>query len=71
MQHFEAPRSWVGSKGVNIFGLLLQLMNLMELLAATTASHPHGGPAPTNAETFNGQSKQAGQLAKTLSPIIE
>ncbi|MFM5556294.1 hypothetical protein [Aeromonas veronii] len=56
---------------MNILGLLLQLMNLMELLAATTASHPHGGPAPTNAETFNGQSKQAGQLAKTLSPIIE
>lgn len=71
LQHFEAPRSWMGSEGVNIFGLLLQLMNLVEQLAATTASHTHGGPAPTNAETFNGQSKQAGQLAKTLSPIIE
>ena len=45
--------------------------DLVELLAATPASHTHGGAAPTNAETFNGQSKQTGQLAKTLSPIIE
>jgi hypothetical protein len=71
LQHFEAPRSWMGSEGVNIFGLLLQLMNVVEQLAATAASHNHGWPAPTNAETFNGQSKQAGQLAETLSPIIE
>ncbi|PKQ80086.1 hypothetical protein AOX56_12585 [Aeromonas sobria] len=71
LQHFEAPSSWMGSEGVNIFGLLLQLMNLVEQLAATAASHNHGGPAPTNAETFNGHSKQAGVLAATLSPIIE
>lgn len=71
LQHFEAPRSWMGSEGVNIFGLLLQLMNLVEQLAAATAGHTHGGPQPTNAGTFTGQSQQAGQLAATLSPIIE
>lgn len=71
LQHYDAPRSWMGTEGVNIFRLLLELMNVVEQLAASAASHNHGGPVPTNAETFNGQSKQAGQLAKTLSPIIE
>ncbi|WP_265324407.1 hypothetical protein [Aeromonas veronii] len=41
------------------------------MAATTTSHHTHGGPTPTNADTFNSQSKQAGQLAKTLSPIIE
>ncbi|MFM5336737.1 hypothetical protein ACET97_09335, partial [Aeromonas enteropelogenes] len=71
LQHFEAPRSWVGTEGVNIFGLLLQLMNLVEQLAAATAGHTHGGPQPTNAGTFTDQSQLAGELAATLSPIIE
>jgi len=56
---------------VNIFRLLNQLMDVVEQLAATAASHNHGGPPPTNADTFTGQSQQAGQLASTLSPIIE
>ncbi|MGU5722743.1 hypothetical protein [Aeromonas media] len=71
LQHFEAPKSWMGSDGVNIFRLLNQLMTVVEQLAATAASHNHGGPPPTQAETFTGQSEQAGQLASTLSPIIE
>lgn len=61
----------MGSEGVNIFGLLLQLMNLVEQLAATAASHNHGGPEPTNAPTFSSQSQQAAELATALSPIIE
>ena len=73
LQHFEAPRSWVGTEGVNIFNLLLQLMKVVEQLAASAANHDHGGPPPVPpyANAFNTQSKQAGQLATTLSPIIE
>ncbi|GAA0463104.1 hypothetical protein [Aeromonas salmonicida] len=71
LQHFEAPRSWIGTEGTNIFRLLNQLMTVVEQLAATAASHNHGGPGPTNAEAFTGHSKQAGVLATTLSPIIE
>ncbi|MNV64834.1 hypothetical protein D3C71_1574960 [compost metagenome] len=72
LQHFEAPKSWMGSDGVNIFRLLLQLMNVVEQLAAATAGHTHGsGPAPGNSATMIGQSQQAGQLASQLSPIIE
>lgn len=71
LQHFEAPKSWMGTEGTNIFRLLNQLMTVVEQLAATAASHNHGGPGPTNAETFTGQSQQAGQLAGTLAAIIE
>ncbi|HAU4927234.1 hypothetical protein [Aeromonas hydrophila] len=72
LQHLEAPRSWMGTEGVNIFQLLLQLMNVVEQLAAATASHTHGsGPAPGNSGTITGHGQQAKQLAGQLSPIIE
>lgn len=72
LQHLEAPRSWMGNDGTNIFQLLLQLMNVVEQLAATTASHTHGsGPSPNQGNTLNSQSQQAGNLASQLSPIIE
>ena len=72
LQHFEAPRSWMGSEGVNIFSLLLQLMNLVEQLAKATAGHTHGGgPVPGNREAITGHGNQAKQLANQLSPIIE
>ncbi|ENC6433142.1 hypothetical protein ABKX88_001331 [Aeromonas veronii] len=72
LQHFEAPRSWMGTDGVNIFQLLLQLMNLVEQLAKATAGHTHGGgPVPGNSEAITGHGNQAKQLANQLSPIIE
>ncbi|MFM5854989.1 hypothetical protein ACET6L_07150 [Aeromonas rivipollensis] len=72
LQHLEAPRSWVGTDSVNIFRLLLQLMNVVEQLAAATAGHTHGsGPAPGNSAAMTEHGQQAKQLANTLSPIIE
>lgn len=72
LQHLEAPRSWMGTEGVNIFRLLLQLMNVVEQLAAATASHTHGsGPAPGNSGAMAEHGQQAKQLAGQLSPIIE
>ncbi|MGK4473096.1 hypothetical protein [Aeromonas molluscorum] len=72
LQHLEAPRSWMGTDSVNIFRLLLQLMNVVEQLAATTASHTHGsGPNPNQGNALRSQSQQAGNLASQLSLIIE
>ncbi|WP_429134280.1 hypothetical protein [Aeromonas hydrophila] len=71
-QHLEAPRSWMGTDSTNIFQLLLQLMNLVEQLASTTASHTHpGGPPPDQSDELAGIGQQAGTLAGTLTPIIE
>ncbi|RKJ84408.1 hypothetical protein D6R50_06505 [Aeromonas veronii] len=72
LQHLEAPRSWMGTDSVNIFRLLLQLINVVAQLAATTASHTHGsGPAPDNSAAMTSHGQEAGQLASQLSPIIE
>ena len=62
----------MGTESVNIFQLLLQLMNVVEQLAAATASHTHGsGPAPGNSTAMAGHGQQAKLLAGQLSPIIE
>ena len=72
LQHLEAPLSWMGTDSVNIFRLLLQLMNVVGQLAAATASHTHGnGPAPDNSAAMTGHGQKAGQLASQLSPIVE
>lgn len=72
LQHLETPRFWVGTDSVNIFRLLLQLMNVVEQLAAATSSHIHdNGPVAGNSATMTEQSQQAKQLASQLSPIIE
>ncbi|MFA7820255.1 hypothetical protein [Aeromonas dhakensis] len=72
LQHLEAPRSWMGTESANIFQLLLQLMNVVEQLAAATASHTQGsGPVPGNSGAMTGHGQQAKQLAGQLSPIIE
>lgn len=71
LQHLEEPRSWMGTDSVNIFRLL-QLMNVVEPLAASTASHAYGsGPAPGNSGAITGHGQQAKQLVGQLSPIIE
>lgn len=73
LQHLEAPRSWMGTDSINIFNLLLQLMNVVEQLASTSASHTHPdrNQPPSQSGTYNQQAEQAGELAGQLSPIIE
>ncbi|WP_429066220.1 hypothetical protein [Aeromonas bestiarum] len=61
----------LGIDSINIFRLL-QLMNVVEQLAAATASHTHGsGPALGNSGAMTGHGQQAKHLASQLSPIIE
>lgn len=73
LQHLEAPRSWIGTDSVNIFALLLQLMNLVEQLASTIASHTHPdkNQPPSQGDTFSQQAEQASVLTSQLLPIIE
>ncbi|MNF58770.1 hypothetical protein D3C84_403380 [compost metagenome] len=73
LQHLEAPLSWMGTDSINIFALLLQLMDLVEQLASTTAnhSHPDNGQPPSQSDAFNQQAEQATALADQLTPIIE
>ncbi|MNL84047.1 hypothetical protein D3C87_2118870 [compost metagenome] len=63
----------MGTDSINIFALLLQLMDLVEQLASTTAnhSHPDNGQPPSQSDAFNQQAEQATALADQLTPIIE
>lgn len=73
LQHLEAPLSWMGTDNVNIFQLLLQLMDLVAQLANTAAthSHPDKNQPPNQGDTFSQQAEQAAVLADQLLPIIE
>ncbi|MGL5532924.1 MAG: hypothetical protein ACRDCM_05010, partial [Plesiomonas shigelloides] len=72
LQHFEAPRSWMGSDGVNIFRLLLEMMNVVEKLASAAADHNHGsGPTSGNGAAMAEHGQQAKLLAGQLAAIIE
>lgn len=71
-QHLEAPQSWMGSESINIFQLLLQLMNLVAALATATARHTHPNVgAPNEAGDLQSHAQAASELANTLDPIIE
>ncbi|MGY3895454.1 hypothetical protein [Aeromonas enterica] len=71
-QHLEAPQSWMGTDSTNIFQLLLQLMNLVEQLATTTATHTHPSVGtPNEAGELQAHAQTANALANTLNPIIE
>jgi hypothetical protein len=71
-QHLEAPQSWMGTDSTNIFQLLLQLMNLVEQLATTTATHTHPSVGtPNEVGDLQAHAQTANALASTLTPIIE
>ena len=75
-QHIEVQdggKIWLGNQSTNIVQLLLDLIALVEQLAATCASHTHPAPntTPNQAATFSAQSSSAGNLSDTLTPITE
>ena len=81
LQHIEVTKGkvWLGSSAVNIIRLLLELMGVVEAIAATAASHTHPGIAlgkdstkpPNQAGDFSGQSSLAQGLKNTLNPITK
>lgn len=76
LQHIEVQdggQVWLGNQTTNIVQLLLSLMDVVESLAATCASHTHpaNNTAPNQSSTFSGHSTNAGDLKDTLSPMTE
>lgn len=52
-QRMEAPKTWLGSEGVNILQVLCDLLDLVQQMNTQLASHTHGPtPPPANAEEF-------------------
>jgi len=71
-QHLEAPKTWVGSSGVNVLQVLCDLIDLVEQMNTQLAGHTHipgPTPSPTDANQFTAKAGQALALAGQLKPI--
>ena len=69
-QQLVAPKNHVGSKSVNIFKVVCDLLDLVQQMNTQLASHTHGPtPAPGNAAAFTTNAVTATVLAGQLKPI--
>lgn len=69
-QRLQAPKTWLGSEGVNVLQVLCDLLDVVEQMNTQLASHTHGPtPVPTNAAAFASAGAKAGALGGKLKPI--
>ncbi|MEB0106299.1 hypothetical protein [Pseudomonas sp. MH9.3] len=69
-QRLVAPKTWVGSEGVNVLQVLCDLLDLVQQMNVQLASHTHGPtPVPGNAAVFTGKAAEVLQLKGLLKPI--
>ena len=69
-QRLQAPKTWLGSEGVNVLKVLCDLLDLVEQMNTAIASHTHGPtPPPGNAGAFSAHAESVQVLTKQLKPI--
>lgn len=69
-QRLQAPKSWVGSEGVNIFQVVCDLLDLVQDMNTQLAAHTHGPTAvPSNAAAFTADATKAAVLSAKLRPV--
>ncbi|AMW86415.1 hypothetical protein AK972_5615 [Pseudomonas yamanorum] len=69
-QRLVAPKTWLGSEGVNVLQILCDLLDLVQLMNAQLASHTHGPtPPPGNASAFTSYVAKATALSAAMDPI--
>lgn len=69
-QHLQAPKTWLGSEGVNVLQVLCDLLDLVEQMNAQLAGHVHGpSPVPNNAGAFTAAGASTKALGMQLKPI--
>ncbi|TDR45165.1 hypothetical protein EDF80_10678 [Pseudomonas brenneri] len=71
-QRLVAPKTWLGSEGVNVLQVLCDLLDLVQQMNTQLASHTHGPtPAPANAAAFVANSAAAAQFSEDLKEITQ
>lgn len=71
-QSLKAPKTWLGSDGVNVLQVLGDLIDLVEQTNTAIADHKHGPtPPPDNTAEFAVHAAQATRLSTKLKPITE
>ncbi|MFY9963342.1 hypothetical protein [Pseudomonas sp.] len=69
-QHLQAPKTWLGSGGVNVLQVLCDLLDVVEQMNIQLAIHTHGPtPVPSNAAAFGSAGAHTKVLAVKLKPI--
>ncbi|OPA87119.1 hypothetical protein BFW88_20560 [Pseudomonas fluorescens] len=70
-QRLVAPRTWLGSEGVNVLQVLCDLLDLVQQMNVQLASHSHGtSPIPNNAVLFSESERFASGLSAKLRPAV-
>lgn len=69
-QSLKAPKTWIGSEGINVLRVLGDTLDLLEQLASEVASHVHGSsPVPTTAAAFTADAAKAALLSAELGSV--
>lgn len=71
-QQLKAPKTWVGSEGVNVLQVLCDTLDLLQEMNTQLAAHTHlpgPTPSPTDATAFTAKAAQALALATKMKPI--
>lgn len=69
-QRLQAPKTWLGSEGVNVLQVLCDLLDLVQEMNAQLAIHTHGPtPVPSNAAAFTQAGTSTLLLSTKLKPI--
>ncbi|TFY85753.1 hypothetical protein DYL59_24265 [Pseudomonas kairouanensis] len=71
-QHMVAPKTWLGSGGVNVLQVLGDLLDLVQQMNTQLAAHTHvpgPTPSPADAAQFSTKAALAKVLADKLKPI--
>lgn len=67
-QHLQAPKTWLGSEGVNVLQVLSDLLDIVEQMNVALGVHTHGSsPTPSNAAEYD----QAGISAARLGDLMK
>lgn len=71
-QRLVAPKTWLGSEGVNVLQVLCDLLDLVQQMNVQLASHTHGPtPPPANSAEFSATAIKVTILGEKLRPITE
>jgi len=69
-QRLQAPKTWLGSEGVNVLRVLGDTLDLLGQMASEIAVHTHGPtPVPTTAAAFTADAAKAALLSAELGSV--
>lgn len=69
-QRMVAPKTWLGSEGVNVQQVLCDLLELVQQMNSQLAGHTHGPtPVPGNAAAFTVNSVDAQKMLSKVQAV--